>query len=145
MQVIGFNFYKISAEKQNNLKGKVSIKMGITFEKLSKEPVKSLTQDVIKADFDFSIEYVKIANLHFKGSVYFTATPDKIKDILKHWDKNKQLTEELKVPLMNFVLNKCNIRSLQLEEEFNLPPHIKLPKIALPVTEEKDKKDTKYV
>ncbi len=144
MQVIGFNFHKISAEKQNNAKGKMNIKMGITFEKLTKEAVKSVNQDVIKADFDFSIEYVKTAKLNFKGSVYFTATPDKIKDILKHWDKNKQLTEELKVPLMNFVLTKCNVKSLQLEEEFNLPPHIKLPKIALPV-EETVKKDTKYV
>jgi hypothetical protein len=144
MQVIGFNFNKISATKTDNPKGKMNIKMGITFEKLTKEAVKSVNQDVIKADFDFSVDYVKIANLGFKGSVYFTATPDKIKEIIKHWDKNKQLTEELKVPLMNFVLNKCNVKSLQLEEEFNLPPHIKLPKIALPV-EDTGKKDTKYV
>ena len=42
MQVIGFNFHKISAEKQDNPKGKMNIKMGITFEKLTKESVKSV-------------------------------------------------------------------------------------------------------
>ena len=148
MQVIGFNFKKISAERHKAPEGKININMNITFDKLEKEEEKTLSQDVMRADFDFSVKYENIADFVFLGAVYFTATPEKIKEMIKFWAKEKKLPEEIRVSLINFVLGKCNIKAMQLEEEFNLPSHIPLPKVANVPSDEKGKdanKDAKYV
>jgi len=36
----------------------------------------------------------------------------------------------MRVPLFNFIMNKCNIKALYLEDEMGLPLHIPLPKIS---------------
>ena len=148
MQVIGFNFTKILAERIGLPQGKVNINMTIDFPNLEKESAKALSKEVLRTDFKFGIFYEKIAKFEFNGSVYFAATPEKIKETMKKWVKEKKLPDEARVPLLNFVLGKCNIKALQLEEEFNLPSHIPLPKVSKPEELEKGKdanKDAKYV
>jgi hypothetical protein len=54
------------------------------------------------------------------------------------WKKNK-VPDEIKLLVFNFVMTKCNLKALQLEEEFSLPPHIPLPKL----TPESERKETK--
>lgn len=130
MQIIGFNFTKISAERKGSPQGKLNIKMGINFSKIEKEKALSLGQEVLRTEFEFNISYEKVSNFDFKGAIYITSTPEKLKEIIKKWEKEKKIPEDIKVPLYNFVLTKCNVKALQFEEEFNLPPHIPLPKIA---------------
>jgi len=147
MQVIGFNFTKILAERIGKPEGKLNIAMGINFQNLEKEETKALNKEVLRTDFNFNINYQKLAKFEINGSVYFIATPEKQKEILKKWNKEKKLSDEARVPLMNFVLTKCNIKALQLEEEFSLPSHIPLPKVAQTQPGEKPEKskDAKYV
>jgi hypothetical protein len=147
MQVIGFNFNKILAEKTGKPEGKLNIAMNINFSDLEKEETKALNKDVLRTDFEFNIIYQKVAKFEIKGSVYFIATPEKLKEMLKKWQKEKKLSDEARVPLMNFVLTKCNVKTLQLEEEFSLPSHIPLPKVTqTPPGEKAEKsKDAKYV
>jgi hypothetical protein len=54
-----------------------------------------------------------------------------LKDILKKW-KGKKLADETRIPLFNTILTKCNLKSLQLEEEFGLPTHIPMPRVQPP-------------
>ena len=135
MKIIGFNFTKILAEKKEQPKGKVNIKMNMDITGISKEKLMSLGQDVIKADFEFGIHYDKYAGFDFKGNMYFTSTPDKIKEVIKKW-KTKKIPDDIRVVLFNFMLTKCNLKALQFEEEFNLPSHVPLPKVSTPKTGE---------
>ena len=69
------------------------------------------------------------AKVVFKGVVLATLDKsDDVKKILKEW-KKKKLPDNLKIPLFNFIISKCNLKALQLEEELALPSHIPLPRL----------------
>ena len=48
---------------------------------------------------------------------------EELKEFLKFWKENK-LPEGHKIPLFNFIMSKCNIKALTLEDELALPYHI---------------------
>ncbi len=129
MKIIGFNFTKILAEKEGPAGGKVNVSMSINVSNIEKQKLSAIGQDVIKAEFNFSIKYEKMANLNFKGEIYFTAEEEKLKEVVKKW-KDKKVPEDIRVPLYNLILTKCNIRALELEDELGLPTHVPLPKVS---------------
>ena len=51
------------------------------------------------------------------------------KVLKKDW-KKKKFNHPVKLPLFNFIMEKCNLKALQLEEEVSLPFHIPMPKLA---------------
>ena len=55
--------------------------------------------------------------------------PKKIEDILKTWKKDKSLHKDITQLIINAVLSRCNIKALELSQDVNLPPHIRLPLI----------------
>lgn len=130
MQIVGFNFDKILAEKKKKVEGKVEVKSNIDLKLIEQEKIEMFKdKEVLKFTFDFSISFSPgIAELSFKGNVLLMFEKDKVKEILKKW-KSKKLEDEIKIPLYNIILKKCNLRALQLEEEFMLPTHIQMPKI----------------
>jgi len=131
MQVIGFNFEKIQAErKQAKGTQNMQINSNINIKNITQEEI-SIVKDkpVLKFDFEFSVNYKpEIAEIVFRGFSLVLVEKDESKDILKKW-KNKKISEEVRLPLFNLILTKCNLRALQLEEELNLPTHIPLPRI----------------
>ncbi|MFH1307243.1 MAG: hypothetical protein ABIH72_00125 [archaeon] len=133
MQIVGFNFQKISGERTNPSKGKIEIKTNIDVKKVTSEKIEALdNKEIIRFDFEYAIGYEpKIANISFEGYVLVVFDNQKTKDIIKKW-KNKKIGDELRIPLFNFIFSKCNIKALQLEEEFSLPPHIPMPKLGPP-------------
>jgi len=130
MQVIGFNFEKISAEKKKGVEGKIQISSNIQIKSIKKENI-SIVKDkpTLKIDFEFKIDYKpNLAEINLQGVVLVTVEKDESKAILKKW-KNKKIDEDVRIPLFNIILTKSNLRALQLEEELNLPTHIPLPRI----------------
>jgi len=129
MRIVGFNFTKISAEKlEPSEKIKPKISMGIDISSLEKQKISAINQDVFKIEFTFTVKYEKLANFEIKGAVYFTTDHKMEKEIQKKW-KDKKIPDEIRVPLFNFILTKCNLKVLSFEEEFNLPTHIPFPRI----------------
>ena len=49
-------------------------------------------------------------------------------EVIKQW-KTKNIPEDFRVFLYNFILKKSNIKAFQFEEELNLPLHIPLPSV----------------
>lgn len=130
MRVIGFNFEKISIERKESIKGKIEIKSNIGVENVEKEKVDISEKDSLKFTFTYSLKYdPNIASLEFKGFILALVDKDEFKLITKEW-KKKKIPEKIRIPLFNLILNKCNLRALQFEEEFNLPIHIPMPKLA---------------
>ena len=58
-----------------------------------------------------------------------------LKQFLDSW-KDKKIPEHLRTSLFNFIMNKCNIKALFLEDELGLPLHIPMPKLTIQKKEE---------
>ncbi len=143
MRIIGFTINKILAERKTPMKDKVEIKSGLNIDDISKEEVDISKSPAVKFDFTYSIDYApNVAEIKIKGSVIAIDEKDDSKDILKEW-KKKKFNSPMKVPLFNFIMDKCAIKSLELEEQLGLPFHIPLPKLT-PVQPQNPETSAKY-
>lgn len=130
MQIIGFNFEKIEAERKKPVVGKIEVNSNIDIEDIEESKLDVIKdKSALKLSFDFKIKYKpEIAEINLRGSVLLLTEKDEAKSILKKW-KVKKISDEIRIPIFNVILTKANLRALQLEEELNLPTHIPLPKI----------------
>jgi len=133
MQIIGFNFTKIAAERRKTPEGKIEIKSNINLKSITPEKFDLIKdKDTLRMDFEFFVEYLPdIARISFEGSVIVSLDKNQSKEIQKKW-KNKKIEEDLRLPIFNMILAKCNLKALQIEEEFSLPTHVPLPRLTPP-------------
>jgi hypothetical protein len=129
MAIIGFNLHKIFVERKKTLTGKVSIRTNIDVKEVKKEEISLIkNQDVLSFDFEFTIKYdPEVASLIFGGNVLFTVNPKELKEVMGKW-KKKEIPEEIRLVIFNYILSKCSIKALTLEEDMGLPTHLPLPR-----------------
>ncbi len=142
MPIIGFNINKINAIKEKDITGQLEIKSDLKIVKVSEESVYlDKKKSALKFSFDFLVNYEpKYANILINGDVMFLEDEGKAKDIVEKWKKTKKLEPELLERLFNNILMKCNIKTLMISQDLNLPPHIRLPVI---VAQQDQKTDNK--
>lgn len=129
MRIIGFAFEKISAEKEKTKEKNIKINSNIEVKSISQDKIENLNEEVIKIEFEFKIDYQpNLAKIVFLGYLLITTDKSQAKEIIKKW-KSKKISDELRIPLFNFILTKCNIKALQLEEDLSLPSHVPMPRI----------------
>jgi len=130
MQIIGFNFEKITAERKKPSKGKLEITSNISIETISEEKIDLVKdQTPLKFGFAFSVNYnPDMADINLNGSVLVLLEKNKAKQVIKKW-KSKKIEDDIRIPLFNLILTRSNLKALQLEEELQLPTHIPFPKI----------------
>ena len=129
MRIVGFNITKVSAERKSPVKGKLEIKSNINIKDITTEEIPIAKNPALKFDFEFVIEFnPKIANIEIAGSVLVLDEENQSKEIIKLW-KKKKFDHPLKIGLFNFIMEKCNLKALQLEDELSLPMHINMPKL----------------
>lgn len=132
MKIIGFNLTKILVEKKENFQGKIEINQNIDIKDISQDSIPITKEDILKIDFNFSINYSNhVAKLEFEGILLLIPDKGEFKEILKSW-KDKKISDEVRAPLFNFIMSKCNIKALSLEDDMNLPYHIPMPRINPP-------------
>lgn len=139
MQILGFNFEKITGEKKGNIQGKLEIASNIDVKDISQEKLELVKDQVaLKMVFEFIVKYKPdVAGLSLHGAVLFMTDKDRAKEILKKW-KAQKIEEDLKIALFNFIMTKCNLKALQIEEDLALPTHIPFPKLA-PASQQQQK------
>ena len=57
------------------------------------------------------------------------------KDELKEFSKTmkeKSIPDKFRPTIFNFIMNKCNIKALSIEDELNLPYHVQMPRLGNP-------------
>jgi len=129
MRIVGFNFTKISAERQQGaVKGlKINTEINVPEIKELKQDFLKTKEQILEVLFEYKVKYdPDYAVLDFKGRALLAVDPKAAKDILGQW-KKKKISEDLKLFLFNIVIKKSSLKALSLEEELNLPTHIPLP------------------
>lgn len=131
MKIIGFNFDKIYIEKMsNNLKGlKINTNIDIKNVTSLKQELFYTKEEVIEIKFGYEVDYSPdIAKISLSGNVVLLIDLKAAKKFTKEW-KSKKLPEEYKLIIFNVIMKKSNLKSIQLEDEMNLPLHISLPSV----------------
>ena len=134
MTIAGVQFDKIVVDRMNTPQGKMSVKNNIVLKDLEKKEfsVGSTKQNMLLFKFEFTADYEpKIAKITLNGTTTYIEKDAKIDEIVKGWKKDKKIPKELMTPLLNNILNKCNVEALILAREVNLPPPIQLPKVTV--------------
>ena len=132
MTVIGFSFTRMLVEKNNPVKGKVSINSNVGIKEVEETKLNINTaKKALKVNFEFvSVYDPNIGKISLEGEVVYLVDKDKSDETLKNWKKNKKLDQEMMNNILNHVLAKCNIEALILSRDINLPPPIPLPKVS---------------
>lgn len=129
MKIIGFNFTKIHAEKNEKRATISNIKSNIDISDVSslKSDFLSQNKGIVGIKFSYSIEYEpEFAQIVLAGIIVLSLPQEDSKEIIDKW-KDKQIPEKYRVPLFNMILKKVTLKSLQMEEELALPHHIQMP------------------
>ena len=133
MKLMGFNFTKIHAEKSEKQAQNLSIKTNIDISNVTpvKADILSSKEEILAVKFEYSISYdPEFAEISFTGVVLISLESKEAASVIDMW-KKKQIPEDFKANLFNIILKKSSLRSLQLEEELNLPTHIPMPTLKL--------------
>ena len=142
MTIVGFSLTKILLERKETPIRKLEVKSKLQLISMERQEVKLVEgKDTLRFNFEYDIIYQPdLATISFKGYVLFVADPKYADEIMKEWKKTKAIGKELQTNVYNFIFQKCNIKALEFEDEFGLPPHIQLPQIKIEEIKEKDKK-----
>lgn len=131
MKLAGFNFTKYNIEKKSNDYKNLKISSGINIESIEevKSNILKTKETLLIVKWKFNVNYEpKIASIELAGNLIIGLESKKSKEILKKWDK-KEIDEEFNIKILNIILKKCNIKSVQFEDDFSLPIHFKLPSL----------------
>ena len=130
--IVGLNFTKFLVQRQPNAQGKISVSNNVDISNVT-EHDSSLTDDqqsTLSFQFLFTVDYTpKAGNIALQGELLYLTSKQEAKAILNTWKTKKKVPSNVSIPLLNALLNKCNIKALELSQELNLPPHIPLPTV----------------
>lgn len=130
--IIGFNFKKLSIERKKPLVKGMKVAYDLDFSNVKDEafPLADKGQLVLTLEFDFSVKYnPDIAEVKMNGSVNYMMPKDEAKKVIALWSKTKKLPKNISVPVINRILDKCNIKALELEQDLSLPTHLPMPSV----------------
>ena len=149
MKIIGFGLTKVLAEKSPEIQLKnLSLGTDIEFIDMVEEKSEMVKEgsETLKVFFKFSVPYKekdkkesKKGEVSISGFIVILAAQDEVKDALKAW-KKRELPNEFRIPLFNFILRKCSIHALRLEEELGLPLHVPMPQLKAGSIKQAEKK-----
>ena len=132
MKIVGFNLLKINVERKEKFEEeRLSVNQNINIKDVTSDKIMIGKEEAIKVRFNFVIDYSSnAAKIDFEGLVIILPEKDEARQFLKAW-KDKKIPDEFKVPIFNFIVGKCTIKALSLEDEFALPLHFPMPRLQM--------------
>jgi len=130
MDIVGFSFNKISINRKKKAEAQIKINTNLEIKAIEKENADLFRgKEVFGFPFEFKVNYEPgFAEIIIEGSILSVLEPNSAKNLLKEW-KKKKIPDEIRIPLFNIILSKCNLKALQLEDDLNLPFHLPLPRL----------------
>ena len=131
MAIVGFSMQKINVERINSPKGKINIKNNVSIKKVEKSRFNfGGKREALAYTFEFTVEYEpNVGTITISGEVINLADEKATKDVLARWKKDKKVDPVELVPVLNAVLQRCNVQALVLARDINLPAPIPLPTV----------------
>lgn len=132
MTIIGINFTKMLVERKSGAKGKINISNNVSIKSVEEVSLNfgNDKQKSLKFIFAFASKYdPEVGIINLDGEVIYLLEKSKAEEIVKSWEKDKKIENDLMTVLLNNILNKCNIEALLLSKEMGLPAPIPLPKV----------------
>lgn len=132
MAIIGFSMQKISVERKNSPKGKINIKNNVSIKKVQKSKFNfGDGRDALSYTFEFSVTYEpNVGSITIAGEVVNLVDAKMSKDVLTKWKKEKKVDAVALAPVLNAILQRCNVQALILSRDINLPSPIPLPSVS---------------
>jgi hypothetical protein len=127
IKVIGAKILEIEAKKDPDFSGKIELNTNIQI--LSLEKLKE-SKDTLKIIYTFEINYGDLGKIKLKGNIFITSDIKTINNLIKNKENKEYNTPEY-INITNFIIQKASIKAFELEDELNLPIHIKLPTISI--------------
>ena len=129
MRIITFNLTKILVQREEKPKDKIQVNQNINIKDIIEEKIPITDNKALKITFNLSINYSEnYAKLEFEGTILVLPEKDEFKQFLDSW-KSKKIPEQARVPIFNFIMDKCNVKALYLEDEMGLPFHVPMPRL----------------
>ncbi len=130
MPVIGVNLRKIDSEREDDVGGNLKVNNTPKIKEVKMRTVGSLGKEALSIDFDYLCEYSKddekIAEIEIGGEVLFLT--DDPEGVLENWEENKDLPDEIVVPVINSIMRKSLTKAVDISESLQIPPPIRFPK-----------------
>jgi len=143
MAIVGFNFTRMLIESYEGAKGQINVNNNVAIKNVEKMPLTlgKASQDAIRFNFEFNAIYEpKAGKIELRGHLIYLTNEEQTKSILEKWKKEKKVDRELMALLLNNVLTRCNVESIILSKEMNLPPTVPMPRISIKDPDKKQKK-----
>tara|TARA_Y100000310_G_C20652706_1_gene800319 strand:+ start:687 stop:1103 length:417 start_codon:yes stop_codon:yes gene_type:complete len=138
MRIIGFNLTKILAERQEIEKQGIKVNQDINIKGIKEEEIPVGKDKALRINFALTIIYTEdFGKLEFEGSVLTLPNEQEAKSLKDAW-KNNKIPEDMKFGIFNFIMNKCNIKALYLEDEMGMPFHVPMPRISKDTPKKKE-------
>jgi len=123
IKLVGSRLTKISAERNPDFSGDLSLKTNIAIKSINKMKEPKDTAEVI---YLFEVDYNELGKVSIEGKLFISAEPKTLKVVQKAFDDKDAQSDEY-MAITNLILQKSSIKAFQLEDELGLPIHIKLP------------------
>ena len=129
--IVGFNFTKILVERNKPLHGNIKVTNDLRLERVEKRPLPlKEKKDALVFEFVFTVDYEPgVGKVLIGGDVLYIDDQKKMDSTLSTWEKNKKIPPDVSLEIVNIILARCNIKTLELANELNLPAHLPMPKI----------------
>jgi len=130
LKLLGFTFTKFLAQKNPDFKGKLDILSNINILSLEKQKLDLINGEAVKINFDFTLDYKDSGKLEILGNLMLMFDAKTQKQVLEEW-KDKKLPNDIRLAILNIILQRSSLKALQLEEEVGLPLHVQLPRLKM--------------
>jgi len=127
IRLIGAKFLEIEAKKNPDFSGKLELKTNINISSIEKV---EKSKDTLKVTYNYEVNYGDLGKISIKGNLFLLSDIKILKKILKD-QKSKKYDDEEYIMITNLIIQKASLKAFELEEELNLPIHIKLPFLSI--------------
>ena len=139
MKILGFAFTKMHADRKEKFDFRSSKNISIDFLDITKENIEVMKSNFIyNIHFKYSVSYLEPeskkektqAEVILEGLVTIDLDKNEDKEFSKTY-KKKEMSNQIKETVFNFLLRKCTPKALDLEDQLNLPSHIVIPQVKI--------------
>ncbi len=120
---------RVEGTRNPEFSGKLTMDSNIKIKGIEKHKPAAAKNEALKVSYMFSIDYSDLGKVEIEGILFIGADSKVMKEIMKAYETKKFETPEI-LTIMNLIIQKASVRAFEIEEELQLPIHIKLPSLS---------------